>query len=482
MVCGIRNLMKKKTILDATLFWLLFCEHFAMALYYRLGCRIQAGTAFGSPGGSAWDGYWQLLPADMMRHHLLQSLWYLHAQPPLYNLLCGIVFKLFQPHHVAALQWFNIGLGSLAAAMTYTICKELFKNRTAGFVTALFLAINPSVFLFETNALYDLFCLFLITLSGYFLARYSKDGTVGSLIGFCAGINSLIMVRSLYHIVLLAPLAFLVVFANGRRVRRATIIFLLIGMLPTAWYAKNAVMFGFFGGSSWFGMNLFDQVSYNVLPRQMTRAGCDAMVFGVRFPSQADYARYGFAGSAAVPLLRNDDMHNINIVAISDVYLQNSLRLIRTFPGHYVKNIAHAYLIFCKPSTRFADLDEGVARIPRTVAAWEWLEGRIDLPWSTPVTNFVIFLPIAFVLVGLLLIHEKQRTRRLWREALRNNIVLLYLMIMVSYTVLVSSMFEMGENDRFKFPVEQFIWILVLYAVSSVVRLCGNKVSRVSDC
>jgi 4-amino-4-deoxy-L-arabinose transferase-like glycosyltransferase len=470
-------LQREKTTLDAALFWLLFFTHFALALYYKIGCGIDAEKT--SAGLGVWDWYWQLLPADIMRHHLLQGLWYLHSQPPLYNLLCGIAFKLFQPHHLAVQQWVNVGLGSLAAAMTYAICKEIFRNRPAAFITAFFLALNPAVFLFEANPLYDFPCLFLVTLSGYCLVRYVKKQTAGALIGFCAGINSLILARSLYHIVLLVPLYFIVALVNGRREKKAVIIFLLIGMLSVAWYAKNAVMFGFFGGSSWFGLNLFDQVSYDILPQQATRARCDAIVFEDIFPKQSNYVPYGFTRTSVVPSLRNDDMHNINIVAISNVYLKNSLRLIRTFPGHYVKNMIRAYFIFCQPSTCFIDLLAWDAKIPGPVAAWEWLEGRMDFPWRSHVTNAVIFLPLSLVLVVLLLIHEKNRTKGRWREVMGNKAVLLYPVIMVSYTTVVSSMFEMGENNRFKFPVEQCIWILVLYSGFAVVRLSWNRARQI---
>jgi 4-amino-4-deoxy-L-arabinose transferase-like glycosyltransferase len=461
---------------DSSLFWLLFCTHFSLASFYDLVCGVKPNANI--TGLGIWDSYWQLLPSDIMRHHLLQGLWYLHAQPPLYNLLCGILFKLFFPHHLAFQQWLNSALGSLAAAMTYTICKEIFRNKPVAFATALFLALNPSLFLFEANALYDFLCLFLITLSGYCLVRYCKEQTNGALIGFCAGINSLILVRSLYHIVILVPLAIVVLYASVRNAKKAMVIFLLMGMVPFAWYAKNAVMFGFFGGSSWFGYNLFNQVSYNTPLGQLELAKCDAFVLDGVFPDTSNFRRYGFARTSTVPSLRNNDFHNINVVAISHAYLINSLRLIRTFPGKYAKNTVLSYFIFCKSSAQFFDVADFAARIPGPVTAWEWLEGRIDFPWRSRVTNFVIFLPLALVLAVLLLINEKLGAQGPWREVLRNNILLLYVMVMVSYTVIVSSMFEMGENNRFKFPVEQFIWILVLFSVFAVARLVRDSTRR----
>jgi 4-amino-4-deoxy-L-arabinose transferase-like glycosyltransferase len=470
--------MKRKPVPEAVLLVLLCCIHCAVALYYKYGCGIDAEANLGGPG--VWDMCWQMLPSDIMRHHFLQGLWYLHAQPPLYNMLGGLGFKLLQPHHLAAQQWLNIGLGSLAAAMTYPICKEIFRNRWAAFCTALFCALSPAIFLYEANVLYDFLTFFLITLSGWCLVRYCRKQTMGALIVFCTGINALILERSLYHVVLLVPLAFLVVLASRRRVKKALAVFTLIGLLPVAWYLKNAAMFGFFGSSSWLGMNLFNQVSYHILPQQMTHAGCDALVFdkGV-FLYPSDYASYGFTATSFVPSLGNDDMHNVNIIAVSDVFFENSMRLIRNYPGHYVKNMAHAYCIFCKPSTQLYDLTEWAARVAPHVAVWEWLEGRFDFPWCAGVTNSVIFLPFTLVVVCLLLLYKKRRTGSRWRDVLRDNTLLLYVALMVSYTVAVSSMFELWENNRFKFPVEQFIWILALYSAFEVIRLSRDRAQRI---
>jgi hypothetical protein len=469
--------IKKLAFSDAVLFWLLCCVHCVAGVCLKIAYGIDSETNIGGPG--VWDYCWQMLPSEVLQHHLLQGIWFLHAQPPLYNLLGGIAYKLFYPHHCAALQWLNIGLGSLASAMIYTICKAVFKNRIMSFCTALFLAFNPAVFLYEANALYDFMCLFLIILSGYCLIRYCQKRTAGALIGFCAGVNALILTRSLYNIILLVPLALLLCIITGRRAKKSLVVFSLFGMLSVGWYAKNAVMFGFFGSSSWLGMNLFNQVSFHLWPRQMAQAGCDPLVIdkGV-FLELSDYAPYGFTATSGVPSLAGNDMHNVNIIAISNVYLKNSLRLIRRYPVHYLKNMLHGYFIFCKPSTRMYDLTEYVVKIGIPVGAWEWLEGRIDWPWCAWTTNAVIFLPLSLILICLLLMHEKRRTAARWYEVLRTNAAVVYIVIMVCYTTTISSMFELWENNRFKFPVEQFIWILVLYSVFETVRLFRGEIAE----
>jgi len=53
----------------------------------------------------------QYLDPELLRHHLAQSVWYLHTQPPLYNLYLGTVLKLFSGHEGLAFHAVHLALG-----------------------------------------------------------------------------------------------------------------------------------------------------------------------------------------------------------------------------------------------------------------------------------------------------------------------------------------------------------------------------------
>src|SRR5580698_4457485 len=48
--------------------------------------------------------FWQMIDPELMRTDLLRSIWYLHMQPPGYNLAVGVVVKFF-PEHYGAVLW-----------------------------------------------------------------------------------------------------------------------------------------------------------------------------------------------------------------------------------------------------------------------------------------------------------------------------------------------------------------------------------------
>ena len=56
----------------------------AHLIYYALGVRFDNTSL-------AW--YWQYLDPELLKSRLLESVFYMHSQPPLFNLFLGAVLK-----------------------------------------------------------------------------------------------------------------------------------------------------------------------------------------------------------------------------------------------------------------------------------------------------------------------------------------------------------------------------------------------------
>src|SRR5581483_11460128 len=84
----------------------LFAFAISRVLYYAAGIRFDATPVL---------NHWQFIDPELMKHHLLQSLWYLHMQPPGWNLLVGAVVKVFPSAYPAVLQVLYLILGVLIA-------------------------------------------------------------------------------------------------------------------------------------------------------------------------------------------------------------------------------------------------------------------------------------------------------------------------------------------------------------------------------
>jgi hypothetical protein len=230
--------------------WLISGLHLAVALYYKQVAGLDIAWR-------EWDGLWQTIPADLLRADLWQSLWHSHAQPPLFNLFGALLLRLFHSHHLEAMQVVHILLGALIAGMGYRILWSLTGgSRRVSFVTAVLLALNPTLFLFEAYPLYDLLTAFLVMLTLFFLALYKEYRRLRLLFAFILTLNLLILTRSFYHLLLLLPAIPFALFLARVQRRRLLPALLLISLLSTSWYAKNSYRFDFFGSSSWMGIGL----------------------------------------------------------------------------------------------------------------------------------------------------------------------------------------------------------------------------------
>ena len=153
-----------------------------------------------------WDWYWQHLALEDLTGRLLESLAHLHAQPPLHNLIGGVLARLFGPHQLDALQGLYLLLGAAIAAMVTTLLRRWMPGARGATIGAAALALNPALFIYEAYPLYAVPTAFLVTFTVWSLATPGGRPGPRRLIAALAAVAALVMLRSLYHLVLLVPI------------------------------------------------------------------------------------------------------------------------------------------------------------------------------------------------------------------------------------------------------------------------------------
>src|SRR5216684_6256511 len=84
-------------------FWILFAFALSRVLYYAAGVRFDARPI---------DHFFQFLDPELLKHRLLESLLYLHVQPPGFNLYVALILKLFPAHYAEAFHVVHLTLGA----------------------------------------------------------------------------------------------------------------------------------------------------------------------------------------------------------------------------------------------------------------------------------------------------------------------------------------------------------------------------------
>lgn len=461
--------------------------HVAVALVYRLALGI---TIVHEYGPEPWSWFWQNVPLDLLRERPLQSLWFLHAQPPLWNAVGAVLIQVFGGAHLHALQALNVLAGAATAGLCLALTARLTGGRGWALACGLVVALHPALFLFEAYALYTTLVAFAVVLAAWLLERARASGSPWASVGFVGVVVAVILTRSLFHLVLLAGALPLALIVSRRPPRAALAVLILLVVLPCGWYAKNSVQYGFFGGSSWYGMGLWRSALFaqdGERLRDLRAQGLLEPVVSVEpFSTPSRYRALGFDRVSDVPLLSRDDLHNVNVPAISESYYRSARALIVRTPLRYARNVVVAYGNFCAPSSDFAHLGPNRDRIGLHADVYAWallrpvvqaLERTLGVGYLGTVYFLLIPLAVAVPLARL----ARVRSPQALVGAVRTDAVRLYLAGVVAYTAAAGSALELGENTRFKFMIEPALIVLLVTLLATARERARSTRRGVQD-
>lgn len=303
-------------------------------LLSRLWAR-EAGVQFNTlilPGG------WQLIDLKLLQHNLAESLWYLHAQPPLYNLLVGVALKITNGHPSLFLELLYVTLGLISTCMLAHSLRSVGVSAVLSFIVPLLFFCSPAAILYENWAFYTQLELFGLTALFWATVQYFKQDEkakwLWAIFGFAA---ALCLTRSMYHWVFFVALAGLMILFSQRK-KRVFAIALLPFLLLTGWYAKNAVLFGSFSASSWTGMN-FARMSYN--------GATDLGKIGIwsepeKYDSLLHFSPSPYSSAAVSSMRKQNGAINFNYygyIQVSKQFGQEAWAELKKNPTQYRQNI-----------------------------------------------------------------------------------------------------------------------------------------------
>jgi hypothetical protein len=413
-----------------------------------------------------WDFFWQNLRTEDLRERALESLWYLHAQPPLWNVLNAPLIKLFGDTHPEALQAIQILLGCAMAALAVLIAARLTSSTIAGAVAGALVALDPALVLYEAYALYEVLCAFLVMLTMWMVVRASPAGDTRPLLIAVAAIAALVLTRSVYHLAVMVP-AVTGAAALARQRRLVLVAGIALALVPTGWYAKNLAQAGFFGGSSWYGMGIWRVALFRYRRAEVSpllqSGALDPVVTVPPFSAPSRFRALGYDDVSDVPALSRDDFHNVNVPAISSAYAESAKALILFRPSHFLANVAIGYGNFSAPSSEYDHLAPDRDRMRLHVAAYRALTllplvraADRSLPIGTLGSAFAILIPLGLGAHAWLVARRRRRGDDVER-ILRGEAAMIGAGALILYTAAIGSALELGENVRFKFMIEPLL-------------------------
>ncbi|MED5262315.1 MAG: hypothetical protein VX574_07970 [Myxococcota bacterium] len=238
----------------------------ALAAYLAL---LTVSTFAGYQLTVPWD-YFQLLPQRALIGNLGESLYYLHAQPPLMNLELGLGLKLARAldmHWRPVLFGIHIALGGIAVYAFTRLCQSLMARGWIRAVAIAVFVLSPVFYMSLFQFFYTFHEVVLLSLLALAVFSYAKTRSTFDYGCVCIVVALLVGTHSLFHfawgLIVLVSLPWVCrkaaprtpasppTYPAGQLAWLAASFVVLL-----AWPVKNGLLFDSFHASSWGGYSM----------------------------------------------------------------------------------------------------------------------------------------------------------------------------------------------------------------------------------
>jgi hypothetical protein len=427
----------------------------------------------------------QYLDPRLLQHDLLQSLWYQHSQPPLFNLFLGLVLKL-SPDPSITLQLLFQTAGFLALLALYGLLKAVRLPSSAALLITILFMINPTVLLYEHLLYYTYIEGVLILLAAFGLLQWFCNRQTLWACAFWLILGCLGGIRSLFHpifFVALAAIFGLSMFFKWSQKRQALVFCAasLVAIAPLCLLgAKNYAVFGFFGTSSWDGMSLWtkacgygpDELEQlhrkSVISSLAVQAELEAFRALAQYPDGKKLMAIACHHPADCEPFKTNGRANFNhagYIVLSRQLWKDSLAVIRDDPGRFAFQTLGSYslTLWYASDSVHALFKSNMEILAPLEAVYRYLYFGF-LSVQNRHSDARMWLRTACVSL-LFLVFYAGTLMQVFRARGGRDITIaglcLFCMLIHAYTIAVSSIIEFGENNRFRFPVDGAFLVLM---------------------
>ena len=426
----------------------------------------------------------QLIDPQLLKNNLLESLWYLHSQPPLFNLVTGLLYQRFSPQSkVFQLLFFIMGLAFGLAL--YWLGLRLGLKPWVSALLAVWFTVSPATVLYENLYFYTYPVAFVLVLSALALSKFLETNNFWWGFGFFSLIASLCLTWALFHLFwMVAVIALVGVFY--RDWRRLLLISSIPVIVVAGWYAKNSFLFGSFSASSWVGMNLSDVTFLSPLTPQavrdelMERKEISPYPIVEAFRAIENYqGLLPVPGPHGIPILdqpltstESVNFNHVFYIGLSERMLKDALNFIRAHPRLYLASVRQGFSIFFHSSSDYLLLKDKPT--PQLESLWDRIfYGQLSSYGEDPrnrwenhpmyVGWWLVIAYLAAVIYGLKLSFARDRSR----PALTG--VAAFMTFTIIFFALMANFLDLGENNRFRFALDPFVLLLFGLLIQTVI-------------
>jgi hypothetical protein len=459
---------------------------------------LAAGVRFDD--GMLHNAY-QLLDVRLLHDQPLSSIFYLHSQPPLFNLFTAAIVQLpgSLVQSVLAVLWALAGLAT-ALLLFATMTRLGVRTWLAVVVVCLFV-VAPETILTESWFFYTELQVLLTALALLALTRFAADRRTWDGVLFTGSLGALVLLRSSFHIVLMVAVVVVVwrqLSLSGRQLAAIAAVPLLV---VAAWSAKNVLVFDSWSNSSWLGMNLsyiaHAGVSHSECRRLAASGAIGASACHVAFRAPSAYTarfphpeQYGHA--ATDELTKSTGQPNFNASLYDDVasqYQHDSLDLLRHGGIDAVTRAElAAYTVWSEPGddslqlrrdrepiAGYADWFDRLVLLRPVATGWNdparFEASHGPFPWGEALgsVSWTILALLGFAVYGVVVGWRRGGRGSVLRSAVTVAAILLV------WSIVVGNALDYRENNRFRVEAGPLLLVLAAVGMELAIRTVSSR-------
>ena len=440
---------------------------------------------------------WQLIPWDVLSTDPLRSVFYLHIQPPLWNLLLGTTAWMSPFSDRVTLQVLMALIGFAVAWLAAVLGQRLGLSRRVAVIVALIATLHPEVLKGAFEPTYELATaalLLAVLIAVSDLTR--KENVRRSLVILASAVTVTALTRSLYHPAWALVIVIFGLWLMRRRINwKSSVLVLSIPVIfMGSWMAKNEVMFGHTTMSSWFGMNL-QRAVIPVLPKddldEMYAKGQISEIAMIGPFGKYELYENVFEDcvptrshrSLAEPMRTTDQWSpNFNFECFLPLYDQagkDAIAVIKEHPEAWLEgrlwSLRTTIAVSPIPSESKSEVMTGLDRV-FSMARLDFGGVLSTKGWGTPIygqleahADFGLMLIPMYLTIGWIGLWQiLQRLRR--KQLSAASTIYVVGSFTVAFTVIVGAIAELGEQSRFRTMIDPIVTVMFLALVIPVVQ------------
>jgi hypothetical protein len=437
----------------------------------------------------------QLADPDLLTDRYLETLWYLHGQPPGFNALVGAVLRWSPFPLDGSLHAVFIVFGALLAVGCWDLARQVGTSRWWATGIAAAVTCSPVALLYENWLSYEVPVAVAVVWMAALTARWSRTANPWVLAGVGGLGAAAVLTRSMLHPVwLVVALGIAMLVQPPWRLAPVTRRWALAALavpvvLVGGATVKNVVLFDTANLSTWVGFNLNKMVVGTLPPDEFERLRVEGVITAPLGPQDCEPERPG------VPVLAERykrgwrgadgvENHNWECERIwHDQLGADALAVVRAEPGHVAGAVVGSFEIWANHATDYPPFVDGRAELGPFPEAHKRLV-MLTVPWDPPwelrnawavqLSSADQRFGVSLTLVGatLLVAVAGAVVAVQWRRrGSPARAAVLAGAWTVAFVTLASILFEHAENNRIRYPAEP----LTLTLAAAVVVVVGGR-------